>query len=234
VPVASALIPRPIQTRNTTYALGGVSPFDDTVGKVVIGRLDSIDLQPPGFWTFDLVAGLLDPDAVRPMIRGVSSITCVNGDQNSPKLYGDIELVAGQNMQIVPIIIAGQNPIIRFNAINGEGTIETCICEGDSAPTIPITTVNGITPTTGGDFNIVGSDCVQIVPIDNGIRIQDICAQPCCGPVELEAITQDLERLGQQASSVQQFVDQLQSAVNTMSMIVLGSKLNDKSCVVCN
>ena len=216
------------------YALGGVGNFDDTVGKVVIDRLDNIDDQPPGFWTFDLVDTRLDPDAVRPMIRGVSSITCINGDQRSPKLYGDIELVAGQNMQIVPVVVSGQDPIIRFNAINGEGTVETCVCEGDSAPTEPIKKINGVTPTPSGDLAIVGSACIEVTPIENGIKISDTCAQPCCGPVELEAITRDLERLGSQATAVQDFVNRLQEAVNTMDLIVLGAKLGDRGCIQCS
>ena len=52
VPVASAMVPSVSHTTNTSYALGGIGDFDDTVGKVVIGRLDNIDNQPPGVWTF--------------------------------------------------------------------------------------------------------------------------------------------------------------------------------------
>ena len=229
--VASALIPRQTHTRNTSYALGGVAPYDDTIGKVVIGRLENIDDQPPGFWTFDLAATRLDPDAVRPIIRGISSITCVTGGQRSAALRGHISLVAGQNMQIVPIIVSGQDPIIRFNAINGEGTVEECVCEGDAAQTAPIKSINGVTPTTAGNFSVIGSDCVTIEPIQNGIRIVDVCAKPCCGPVELERITRDLDRLGTQAAAVQNFVDRLQESVNTMDLIVLGSRIGDRSCV---
>lgn len=233
VTVATALIPSQAHQRNATYALGGTGDFDDTVGKLVIGRLDSIANQPPGFWQFDFEATRLDPDAVRPIIRGVSSITCVNGDQSSPKLYGDITLVAGNNMQITPITISGQDPIISFSAINGEGTVDNCVCEGNAVPSSPIYTINGVKPTPAGDIAIVGSACVSVQPITNGVSITDTCAQPCCGPSELEVITQDLERLGSQAASVQQFVNQLQTNVDTMNLIVLGSKLNDAGCSSC-
>ena len=233
VNVASALIPRQGFTRNQVFALGGIGDYADTVGKLVIGRLDDIDEQPPGFWEFTLATARLDPDAVRPIIRGVSSVVCVNGDQRSEPLYGDIELVAGGNMQLVPIVQAGQDPIIRFNAISGEGTVDECVCEGDTAQTEPIKKVNGVTPTNTGDFNVVGSDCIQIVSIPNGIRIVDTCAQPCCGCTELERITQDLERLNEQVLAVDSFADRLSNAVDTMSLTVLGAKINDRGCISC-
>lgn len=233
VTVATALIPRQGFTRNLTFALGGVGDYADTVGKIVIGRLDNIDEQPPGFWEFTLETARIDPDAIRPMIRGVSSITCVNGDQRSVPLSGDIELVAGANMQIVPILQAGQDPVIRFNAISGEGTVEACVCEGDDANAEPIKKINGVSATAAGDLTLIGSDCVQIEPITNGIRIRDVCAQPCCGCAELERITTDLERFGSQATSVSNFVDRLGNNVDTMALTVLGSKLGDRGCIQC-
>lgn len=231
--VATALIPRQGFARNQTFVLGGVGDFADTVGKVVIGRLDDIDEQPPGFWEFTLATARLDPDAVRPIVRGVSSVTCVNGDQRSVPLYGDIELVAGNNMQIVPIVQAGQDPIIRFNAISGEGTVEECVCEGDAALSTPVTKINGVSPTNGGAMTFVGNDCIQIETIPNGIRIKDVCAQPCCGCAELERITADLGRFAAQATAVEGFVDRLQTAVETMNLVVLGAKLSDKGCIQC-
>lgn len=233
VNVATALIPRQGFARNSTFVLGGINDFADTVGKIVIGRLDDIDEQPPGFWEFTLDKSRLDPDAVRPIIRGVSSIVVVNGDQRSVPLYGDIELVAGTNMQIVPIVQSGQDTIIKFNAISGEGTVQECVCEGDSALSTPITSVNGVSPTNGGDLTIVGNDCLQVEAIPNGIRLKDVCAQPCCGCAELERITTDLERFSGQAASVDSFVDRLANAVDTMNLIVLGAKLNDRSCIQC-
>lgn len=234
VNVASALIPRLVQDRNTAYALGGIGDFSDSVGKIVIGRLDNIDEQPPGFWTFSLIHARLDPDAVRPIIRGVSSIQCVNGEQTSVKLYGVIQLVAGSNMSIVPILVAGQNPIIRFNAIQGDGTIDECFCTGDAALTPPIKTINGVGPTNAGDFNFVGTDCLQVTQTSNGVRFDDKCAQPCCGCAELERITQDLERLNIQAATTETFLQSLQNTVDSFQATVLGSKLNDNSCIACS
>lgn len=233
IDVAVALIARPSHTPGETYTVGGKGDFSDTVGKIVIGRLDNIDNQPAGFWTFSLANTRIDPDALRPIIRGVSSITCVNGSQRSQPLFGHIELRGGANMQITPVVVSGQDPVIIFSAINGEGTVAECVCEGDSRPTEPITSINGIRPKPNGDMTFVGGTCVQIDPLANGLRINNTCASPCCGPAELERITADLERLGQQATSVQQFSDRMSEAVNTMNLTVLGSKIG-APCSTCD
>lgn len=233
VTVATALIPRQGFSRNAVFVLGGVGDFSDTVGKVVVGRLDDIDAQPPGYWQFDFAATRLDPDAVRPIIRGVSSVVCVNGDQRSVPLYGVVELQAGTNMRLDVVLQDGQDPVVVFNAISGEGTVDTCVCEGDSAQTAPVTQLNGVSPTPAGDFTITGSDCIQVLPISNGLKIVDVCAQPCCGCAELEKVTRDLVRLGEQAAAVEGFVDNLRNSVDGMELTVLGSRLGDKGCVQC-
>lgn len=233
VAVATALIPRTSVTRNSVFTLGGIGDFVDTVGKIVIGRLDGIDAQPAGFWEFSMEAARIDADAIRPILRGVSSITCVSGGQSSPKLYGDIELVAGSNMQIVPILQEGQDPIIVLNAISGEGTKQECVCEGDSALSQPITSINGVAPTPSGNLVLVGNDCLQISTITNGIQISDVCAQPCCGCAELERITSDLQRFGEQVGSVKAFIATLGNAVDTMGLTVLGARLGDRGCITC-
>lgn len=232
VPVAAAAVSVQGFIKNTVYALGGVAPFDDTVGRIVIGSLDNINKQPAGFWEFSLENARLDPDAVRPIIQGVSALVCVTDGQPLAPLQGLVELRAGTNMQLVPIVAVGQDPVIVINAISGEGTVQDCVCVGDASPTAPILTINGL-PPVDDNFNLVGSECISVVPIANGLQLVDTCAKPCCGCVELERITQDLERLDTQAASVGTFVTQLQTQADTFGNVVLGSKLNDNNCTAC-
>ncbi len=233
VNVATALVARQTHTRNKAYALGGIAPYDDTAGKLVIGRLDSIDEQPAGFWTFDLAAARLDPDAVRPMIRGVASIVLVNGSSRSVPLRGDVEFVAGTNVRLTPVLTGGLNAI-RIDAVTGEGLVEDCVCEGDAALGEPIRTVNGVAPDANGNVNLISGECTQVEAIANGVRIGDVCSRPCCGCEELEAITTALEQFGQEKAAAQAFIDQLRTATTTMDTIVLGSKLSDAGCVQCD
>lgn len=232
VDVATALIARPLHTRNRVYALGGIGDFSDAVGKVVIGRLDAIDAQPPGFHTFSLAHGRLDPDAVRPQIRGVTALILVNNGQASEPLYGDVELVAGNNVQLVPSLVEGEDPVIRINAVRGEGTVDDCVCTGDTAAAPPLRRISGVAPTPDGDFFILGDKCLEVQAVANGIRLVDTCSKPCCGCPELEAITRDLERLRGEAQTVRSFTTQLRAAVDTMNLTVLSS-VGGTNCIQC-
>lgn len=233
VNVATALISTAGHKRNTSYALGGTGDFDDTVGKVVIGNIDSILQQPAGLFTFDIDNSRISTDSIRPIIRGISSVVIRSGTDVSERLFGDIELQAIDNMQITPVIVAGQDPIIRFSAIEGEGLAEECVCEGEILGP-PIRRINGIAPTAAGDFSFLGNDCLSIEGITNGIQLSDICSQPCCGCEELEAITRDLERFGSQATTLENFLVRLESSVGQMDQVVLGATLRDQGCIDCD
>ena len=233
VDVATAIVPAAGHQRNTAYALGGIEPFEDTMGKVVIGRLDTIAEQPAGLWTFAPEATRIEPDCIRPIIRGVQALIVSDGTHQSLPITGDVELIAGDNMQIIPIIESGSITRIRFNAISGEGLTEACMCEGDEQEAPCIRRVNGVTATPDGKFNFVGDKCLQIVPTSHGIKISDVCCLPCCGCEELEAITRDLERYNQERITLENFISALEVSVNTMELIVLGARLGDRGCITC-
>jgi hypothetical protein len=231
VDVATSMIPRDTFAENTTYALGGVNDYADTVGKLVIGSLDGLDALPSGFFTFALADARVEPDCVRPIIRGVSALIVSSGGELSTRLYGDIELIAETNVQLTPVIVAGQDSQIRISAIQGEGLAEACVCDGEDAPAIR--RINGVPPTPAGDFTILGNTCLSVTEITNGLKLADECSEPCCGCQDLEAITRDLERFGTQSTTLENFLNRLEAQVNTMNQIVLGSRINDKSCVSC-
>lgn len=233
VSVASALVPRDGFVLNTIYAAGGVGVFADTVGKITIGDIVNMDEQPSGFFTFTLTDARIEPDCIRPIIRGVSSIAVANGSDVSIPMYGDIVLVADENIQLTPIIVAGQDPQIRISAIQGEGLAQPCVCQGN-AISPPIRRINGVGPTPDGDITFIGSDCLQIDTVTNGLKFTDVCSKPCCGCQELEVITQDLQQLQSVSATMQNFLSRLQSSVGSMSDVVLGSKLNTSTCVTCD
>lgn len=231
--VATALIPATATARNKVFALGGMDPFDDVVGKVVIGRLDTIQQQPNGLFTFNLADTALEPQTIRPMIRSISSMRVISATGTvSQRLYGDIELVAGTNIQLSTAITATQ-ATITIGAISGEGTVAACVCDGDAA-TIPcIKTINGIPPTTDGNFNFIGDDCLSFNSVTNGLKVTDSCCAPCCGCVELEAITRELERFSTQRASLELFLNQLAAATANFDTTVLGARLGDRRCLTC-
>jgi len=230
--VANVNIARVSHTEYRSYALAGADTFDDSVGKIVIGKLDDIDKLPPGVYHFAPAATVLETDAIRPMIRGISSLTVVNGTDRSERLYGDIELVAGDNMRIVANLVESLAPQIVFNAIAGEGLNEECACdeEGDG-PCIKF--INGIPPLPNGNFRMVGNKCLDIQPIEHGLLLNDICSEPCCGCDELEALIRQIDRFADGVITLQNFASTLGSEVTQMSQVVLGSRLGDQGCISC-
>jgi hypothetical protein len=233
VTVASINVSKSTHVENTSYALAGIDDFDDSVGKVVIGKVDTLDLVGEAKYLFDYDDGKLDPDAIRPMIRGISSIVLVNGTEESAPIYGDIELQAGTNIRLTPISILGETPTIRIDAISGEGLVEECVCEDEPEVGPGIRFINGVPPTTSGEFTLLGDDCLTITPISYGLQLKDICSDPCCGCAELEAIVDDLEKFGEAATTLRNFVNRLEAEISQFHAVVLGSRLNDRGCLEC-
>lgn len=224
--VASATIAFSSHSEYKTYSLVGDGDFVDCFGKIVFGKLDELSTLPAGSYDFSFSAGQLDTDTIRPMIRGVSSITVVNGQSVSNRLQGDISFIAGTNMSITAGGSSG-NYSITFNAISGEGLNIDCNCIDDDNLGACVRTINGIHPDVTGNFGLVGDDCLTLSSIQNGLQIQDICSKPCCGCTELQAVTNDLVRFGDAANSLTNFLNRLEGSVNRMNLTVLGSRLGD-------
>jgi hypothetical protein len=229
--VAETVVPLSTHTEYRSYSLVGSGDFSDSVGKAVFGKTDDLQKLPAGQYFFNYAAGKLDTDCVRPVIRGVSSIVLVNGNDRTEKLNGVIELVAGTNMQLSVTYVTGQPTQIRFDAISGEGLSKTCICTNDDTQVPCIRTINGIPPTAAGDFTLLSDECIQLTSQTNGIQIKDVCSKPCCGCTELQAVTQDLTRFGDASLSLQNYLNRLEGSVNRMNLTVLGSRLGDSACV---
>lgn len=215
---------------DAVFPVGGLGDLADWMGHATIGTLDAIDEQPGGAWTFNLAGGRLDADAIQPILRSVSSLTIVNSGQVSDPITGPVRLVAGTNCQLVPSE-AGGITTITINFLQGEGTIQDCGCEEGVDVGLPIRTINGISPNDARNFFVSGTTCLQVTSVTNGIRLDDTCSSPCCGPAELERITEDLQFLSAQAAAIKAMADDLGVSVRTMDLIVLGAKLGDQPCI---
>lgn len=228
VDVASALLSKASHTDNQVYGLGGLGDFADSWGWIQIGSLDNIENQPAGRWTFTVDGSRLEPDVVRPNIKGVVSLQLDNGGELSRELTGPIRLIAGRNFRLTPILAEGEDPIIVFDAIEGEGLTETCIC-GDTS-TIPIRTINSIAPDNDGNFTFLSNSCIEINTGTHALTFEDTCSEPCCGCTELEIITQALEAFGEKATTLENFLVSLEARVTQTDQVILGSRLGDRGC----
>lgn len=231
VAVAGGNIPRSGYVPNRSYALGGIDDFSDSVGHVVLGVLDDIDLLPPGYYEFDKSATELEPDVVRPMIRGITRLIVNNNGELSAPIYGDVTLVAGTNVRI-DVNTTDDSTEIVFNAISGANLNQNCDCDIPTTGAC-IRCINGVC-SEDGNFTFAQDSCVAITPLADGggLSFKDTCAKPCCGCSELDAITQQINRFGDGVTTLQNFVTRLGSEVTQMSLVVLGSKFasNSTSC----
>lgn len=225
--VAAANIARANYTPNTAFTLAGVGDFYDSVGYIVLGNLDEIDKEPAGLYTFDKTGGEIESDGIRPMLRGVSSLRVFNNNEYSDRIYGHVTLAAGSNVRITTSTVNNET-YITIDAINGENLNQVCGC--DVVETGPcITSINGVT-TNNGNFVLAANSCVSLTEIVNGLKLEDTCAQPCCGCSELDALRDQVNRFGDGITTLQNFVTRLGSEVTQMSLVVLGSRLSNSTC----
>jgi hypothetical protein len=188
-----------------------------------VGRVaNSFNSYPVG--TSDLILKsvlTLRPDVV---------IVDIVPNNPAPALHA-IELLQAE-IPTSAIIAIGETtkPQIIWDAIDGEGLNEQCVCEDTESIGPPIRTINGIPPYPDGNFRMVGSDCIEITPIDHGLQFADTCSAPCCTCDELEPIVRQIERFADGALTLQNFVSRLQGEVAAMNSTILGSTLTGQGC----
>ena len=217
-------------TKNKSYRLiSSNEDFYDSLMTVTLGSLDNVLQQPAGTWTFNVMGGQLEPTTIRPDIRSVSSIVVrsgVNSEDASDQLYGEVELAAGSNLRLsVSTTVEGRKRI-RIDAINGEGFNEECDCGGASlAP--PIRRINGI-PSDAGDFTLEHGDCLSFDQLNNGIKFNEECADPCCGCEELQVLNDALNALLTRTSEVEQLAETLSINLEQTRDIIMVSRLGTR------
>ncbi len=125
LPVAAFSVAAGTHTTNKSYTLTGLGQFYDAYGWATVGKLEEIAEQPAGLWQFALADGRLEPDCLRPQIRGVSGIYVRNGNTTTGPYTGDIVLAAGARQRLdvlesrVVATVAGEVTDITGDTISG-------------------------------------------------------------------------------------------------------------------
>lgn len=211
-------------SEQTSYALTGLGDFDDTTGYVAINPKSQLLQSAGGYYTFTHSATALEPDCIRPMLRGISSFQVSSNGFLSDKIYGDIILKAGTNMSLQVTQSANDVTTITFNAIDSSGFSETCPCEIDETMT-PVTSINGVIADEHGNINVSGTECVSITTSGNIVNVADTCAQPCCGCAELNALTEEIAKFESGRQTLENFISRLGTVVEQLQISALNTKL---------
>ena len=222
-PVATISVPVSTFERNKTYFLQGVGEFTDVLGRVVIGSLDTI-LQSAGSYSFDVEGGRIESSVVVPDIRGVASLCIVEDTVCGPLIQGDVAFEAGRNVRLVRSDFGGVT-VLTIDAIDGEGTIADCVCDGDIAERPGIKTISGVGPDQQGNVELEGDDCLEVVPLADEfkVRIKDNCSKPCCGCLELAALREDQEKVRDEVLTMTNLAGRLEAVISAMQSIVAAS-----------
>lgn len=222
-PVATISVPVATFERNKTYYLQGIGEFTDVLGRAVIGSLDTI-LKSAGSYAFDIDGGRIESSVVVPDIRGVASLCIVENNVNGELIQGDIAFEAGRNVRLVRSDFGGVTTL-TIDAIDGEGTIADCICDGDIAEREGIKTISGVGPDQDGNVELEGDDCLEVVPLadDYKVRIADSCSKPCCGCLELQTLRSDQERVRDEVLTMRNLAGRLEAVISAMQSIVAAS-----------
>ena len=176
--------------------------YEDSVIKIVVGNLKDIAL-PSGDYKFKAE---LSPHVIRPALRGVRSLQVQDGVSISDRIYGHIQLIAGDNIKLSYNSEANS---ITISAIDGTNTIQECECEDPYPELKCIKTINNISPDATGNIDLVGLECLDISSASAVITIQDVCAVPCCGCDELTKIANSLTVVNSNINSLASNMDRL-------------------------
>lgn len=230
-PIAlGVVVSRAGHVENNQYALIGYGDFADAAGSVVVGNLAEIDAAGAGLYVFNSSGGRLDPDCVRPEIRGLAGLFITSGGTTLGPFYDDIELEAGSNVVFTVVSSVNGVTTIRLDAVSGAGLTASCACTGSPTLPPPIRTINGLPGDVDRNFAIVGSACLAIGTVSGGISLANPCSKPCCGCSELEAVTAEIAHVRDQADQLAAFAASIQSWTSATSATVLGTKLSDLPC----
>ncbi|MDO4568791.1 MAG: hypothetical protein Q4D38_00225 [Planctomycetia bacterium] len=206
-----------------TCRMTGLGDFADTAGYAAINPSAVKNLA--GTYTFLPESTPIEPDCVIPMLRSVSSIAIQNKSTVSDKIYGDIVLEAGSNMEITTKR-NGNTTIITLSAKNTDNFEETCVCDLHETGNC-ITSINGVRPDATGNINIAGSGCLVAATTTNGVQLSDSCATPDCGCDELEALAQALRTIENNNTTQSALLENLYGAIMQTQLVVTSSSLSN-------
>jgi hypothetical protein len=175
--LGSVIVPKTGHQFGSSYQLSGSGAYARVKAVITLGDLDAL----LGVYSFSSDQTSIEPCLVRHSIPGLGGLSITTDGQTTGPLTGDIELVAGQN---VDLSVSGNTITVSFV---GQQQFEENIPEGTR-----VLTVNGIPVES---VQIVGDDCVDVQTSGSVISISDLCSTPCCGCPELEEITRRLADL---------------------------------------
>ncbi len=234
-PIGSATIPVVGFVPNSSYMIAGAGICFDSIGKIVIGTLDSV-LASAGSYVFNVNDTALETTTVKPMLRNLAALYVQNGDELSDPLQNDVILAAGRNAQFRIVRGEGGEPdTVFWDAVNGANLNKDCIC-AENPDTPCIKTINGVGPDNTGNLDLLEDDCLKVIPqpAANAIQLQDDCCKPCCGCEELNVVQTTLSEVHSQINLLANLASQLEGHVGQLQAAAALAQANGLTNIAIN
>lgn len=157
-----------------------LAEFEDTTGTLTAG-VGVATTTLPGVWDFDSSDTPLVPSTTNEQLTKFRSLQI--GDET---FTGNIILKEGDNVTLTPsydsvtdttTITISAREITSGDPINNDQDLMNALTNLYGQP---IVRINEIEPQGSGDFYLVGSDCVEAVLENTGIKFENSCGKPCC------------------------------------------------------
>lgn len=204
---------------NVPVEFVGSGEYAGARGAIVFGDIHRVSsIYPDGIFSFSRDQTTLEARCVRPSPRSVSGVYAADSTNpyRTQALYGDVALVAGQNVRLS--YVEGMNAI-RIDVNSNEGYNEPCDCgQGESSP---IGTINGISVN---ELTIEGGDCISIETSNGRIKITDTCSKPCAGCEELNFVNTKVNEVVSASGRLLQFANELAARLETFKTNFLESE----------
>jgi hypothetical protein len=208
------------------YAFALFTPADgygDIRGRLMVGGLDSLKLQPQGVYEFTQAAAGISVDCVRPMLRRVSAIEVVNASGQTFRLTGTVRLKAGDNANLTIKTEAGK-PVVVFDAVDGSQLNDQKQCDVNSGTIIK--RINGLPGNNQGEVTLIGSNCLTVQPQQMGLQLLNACSEPCASCKEAEALKSLVDPFVTQVPTLVSLANRIDMAVTQFQLNALAAQGN--------
>jgi hypothetical protein len=201
-------------TPNQYYSFVGQGAFSHVVGYLCINNTESLGREGFGVFNFSKDSTSFEPNCLFVSIPALKSVELYSGGSLLHIANDVLRLKAGKNIRLS--YVDGEDPnnkAIKIDAIAGlnlDADEDSCSNNNFITKT-PIKTINGIPPDEFGNFNIIGSDCIDIKEEPNGVSIHDMCSESCCGCDELDTLVSALEQLRAQEESIRTIINSIEA-----------------------
>lgn len=208
------------------YAFSLFTPadgFGDVRGRLMVGGIDSLKLQPQGVYEFTQAAAGISTDCIRPMLRRVSAIEVVNSSGQTYRLTGTVRLRAGDNASLTIETVDGL-PVVVFDAVDGSQLNDQLQC--DTASGTIVRRINGLPGNNQGEVTLLGSNCLTVQPQQTGLQLLNACSEPCASCSEAEALKSLVDPFVTQVPTLVSLANRIDMAVTQFQLNALASQGN--------